>query len=44
MNQGLYHESKISIEDEIISSELAPQKGEEVNDLYDYQEHLYRRL
>ena len=44
INQGLHCESQISILDDIISSELALQNSEEVNGLYDYQEHLYRRL
>ena len=44
INQGLYHESQISIVDDIISAEIALQNWEEVNDFYAYQEHLYRRL
>jgi len=44
INQGLYHESQISIVDDIISAEIALQNLGEVNDFYPYQEHLYRRL
>ena len=44
INQGLYHESQISIVDDIISTEIALQNWEEVNNFYAYQEHLYRRL
>lgn len=44
INQGLYHESQISIIDDIISAEIALQNWEEVNNYYAYQEHLYRRL
>ena len=44
INQGLYHESQISIVDDIISAEIALQNWEEVNNFYAYQEHLYRRL
>lgn len=44
INQGLYHESQISIIDDIISAEIALKNWEEVNDFYAYQEHLYRRL
>ena len=44
INQGLYHESQISIVDDIISAEIALQNWGEVNDFYAYQEHLYRRL
>ena len=44
INQGLYHESQISIVDDIISAEFALQNWEEVNDYYAYQEHLYLRL
>lgn len=44
VNQGLYHEAQISIVDDIISAEISLQNWEEVNNLYDYQEHLYRRL
>ncbi|MDA0280574.1 MAG: hypothetical protein O3C29_09115 [Proteobacteria bacterium] len=44
INQGLYHESQISIVDDIISAEIALKNWEEVNDYYAYQEHLYRRL
>lgn len=44
INQGLYHESQISIVDHIISAEIALQNWEEVNNFYAYQEHLYRRL
>ena len=44
INQGLYHESQISIVDDIISVEIALQNWGEVNDFYAYQEHLYRRL
>jgi hypothetical protein len=44
VNQGLYHETQISIVDDIISVEISLQNWEEVNNLYDYQEHLYRRL
>ena len=44
INQGLYHESQISIVDDIISAEIALQNWEEVNNFYAYQEHLYLRL
>jgi hypothetical protein len=44
INQGLYHESQISIVDDIISAETALQNWEEVNNFYAYEEHLYRRL
>ncbi len=44
INQGLYHESQISIVDDIISAEISLQNWEEVNNFYAYQEHLYRRL
>ena len=44
INQGLYHESQISIIDEIISAEIALKNWQEVNNFYAYQEHLYRRL
>ncbi|GJM12678.1 MAG: hypothetical protein DHS20C12_10810 [Pseudohongiella sp.] len=44
INQGLYHESQISIVDDIISAEIALQDWEEVNNYYAYQEHLYHRL
>ena len=44
INQGLYHESQISIVDDIISAEIALQNWEEVNNFYAYQKHLYRRL
>ena len=44
INQGLYHESQISIVDDIISAEIALQNWEEVDNYYAYQEHLYRRL
>ena len=44
INQGLYHESQISIVDDIISAEIALQNWREVNNFYAYQEHLYRRL
>lgn len=44
INQGLYHESQISIVDDIISAEIALQNWEEVNNFYAYQEHLYGRL
>jgi tetratricopeptide (TPR) repeat protein len=44
INQGLYHASQISIVDDIISAEISLQNWEEVNNYYDYQEHLYRRL
>ena len=44
INQGLYHESQISIVDDIISAEIALKNWEEVNNFYAYQEHLYRRL
>ena len=44
INQGLYHESQISIVDDIISAEIALQNWEEVNNFYAYEEHLYRRL
>jgi len=44
INQGLYHESQISIVDDIISAEISLKNWEEVNNFYAYQEHLYRRL
>lgn len=44
INKGLYHESQISIIDDIISAEIALQNWEEVNNFYAYQDHLYRRL
>jgi tetratricopeptide (TPR) repeat protein len=44
INQGLYHESQIPIVDDIISTEIALQNWEEVNNFYAYEEHLYRRL
>ena len=44
INQGLYHESQISIVDDIISAEIALQNWEEVNNFCAYQEHLCRRL
>jgi hypothetical protein len=44
INQGLYHESQVSIVDDIISAETALQNWEEVNNFYAYEEHLYRRL
>ena len=44
INQGLYHESQISLVDEIISAEIALKNWEAVNKFYAYQEHLYRRL
>ena len=44
INQGLYHESHITIVDDIISAEISLKNWKEVNDFYGYQEHLYRRL
>jgi tetratricopeptide (TPR) repeat protein len=44
INLGLYHEAQIPIIDDIISAEIALKNWEEVNNYYDYQEHLYRRL
>ena len=44
INQGLYHESQISIVDDIISAEISLQNWEEVDNYHAYQEHLYRRL
>ncbi|PCI79271.1 MAG: hypothetical protein COB20_05150 [SAR86 cluster bacterium] len=44
INQGLYHESQISIVDDIISAEISLQNWEEADNYYAYQEHLYRRI
>lgn len=44
INLGLYHESQISLIDDIISSQIALRNWEDVNNYFAYQEHLYRRL
>ncbi|MEX0964133.1 MAG: hypothetical protein WDZ52_08875 [Pseudohongiellaceae bacterium] len=44
INNGLYHESQITIVDDIIDAEISLRNWDEVNNFYAYQEHLYQRL
>lgn len=43
-NNGLYHYSQIEILDELIANEVLMKNWEAVNNLYDLEEHLFRRL
>lgn len=44
IHNGLFHYSQIEIVDELIANEVLMENWEAVNDFYDLEEHMFRRL